>query len=249
MKEFLNGCCSIGTYKTPWCQLLSKELGCGCGDSMLHLWYKLDFLQAEIDKRSAYLGKFRRTEEAKHLLDLINMTTDESNLFIPFARAAMADVFDALNLYTPHCKKAYFWNEGTTTIVINEDGECNEGGNYISFKEGNYVLYKGELYIAVADGDSNNLSDKIKPTEDYRKSIHYGIKWTCCESNINMVEPLDTAIFEALVARIIYKWLLYAYPDEAPHYLQEYVETLQNIKTRVNFLNGTHIVNRIPRLF
>lgn len=297
MKEICQCNCSspATAYRTPWCSMLRG----GEPTEILHLWYKLEWLRKEVEKRSSYLGKFRRTEEAQHLLDLIAMTEDEVDLFIPYARAAMADVFDVLNTYMPKREKAIFFREGKETIILpdvpdedsllhlsqldadNVDGngfivadtipvdadgyiqisetgvdadgyivpEDHPTGPLVYFHAGDYVQYKGELYMAIADGDSHDFVGKLVPTEDYRDSVHYGLNWHCCGSNINAVEPLDTAIFEALVARIIYKWLCMSYPAEAERYQAEWLEHLASIKTRCNILNGPQIVNRIPRLF
>lgn len=232
-------------HRNPWCDLLENVHSFSC--EVLHLWYKLEWLRKEVDKRSAYLGKFRRTEEAKHLLDLINMTVDEYDLFIPFAKAAMADVFDALLKYVPKHEQTCFWREGKNTAVFTDDqGLPNPA---VSFYKGQYVEYNGDLYIAVDDGDSDDVVGKLEPTEDFRESIHYGLIWRCDRYNRNVVEPLDTAIFEALVARIIYKWLMYAYPDEASHYLTEWDEYMEKIKKWCYELYGTRIVHRIPRHF
>lgn len=290
MKEICQCNCSspATAYRTPWCSMLRG----GEPTEILHLWYKLELLRKEVEKRSSYLGKFRRTEEAQHLLDLIAMTEDEVDLFIPNAKAAMSDVYDVLHTFMPRREKALFWREGKETVYIPEpipetdDGYMRlsqiatedvdaegyiivdtipvDADGYIKIAEtgstpddyiaiqyhaGQYVEYNGGLYIAIADGDSYEVAEKLVPTEDYRDSIHYGLNWKCCGSNINAVEPLDTAIFEALVARIIYKWLNYSYPDEAPRYLNEWNECLEQIRHRCNILNGPQIVNRIPRIF
>ena len=246
MKEICQCNCSLSAgYRTPWCDLLHSLNG--TTGEVLHLWYKLDWLRKEVSKRSAYLGKFRRTEEAAHLLDLIKMTQDEDNLFVPFAKAAMGDVAEVLAMYAPRHEQAFFWNEGKTTVVFTDDPSLPDPA--VTFVKGDFVQYNGNLYKAIADGSSDDFAGKLVPTEDYRESIHFGILWKCCHSNINMVEPLDTAIFEALVARIIYKWLQYSYPEEAPRYLAEWNECVGQIKTRVRFLDGPQIVNRIPRVF
>ncbi len=245
MKEICQCNCSVPAvaYRTPWCNLL-----CG-GEAfeILHLWYKLAVLREEVKKRSSYLGKLRRTEEAQHLLDLIAMTEDEEDLFVPFAKAAMSDVFDVLHTYMPKREKALFWREGKETAVFTDIPELPDPP--VVFHAGQYVEYNGELYMAIEDGSSDDFAGKLVPTEDYRDSIHYGLNWKYCGSNINAVEPLDTAIFEALVARIIYKWLTYSYPDEAPRYLNEWNECMEQIRHRCNILNGPQIVNRIPRIF
>lgn len=293
MKELCT-CVSCATpysgYVTPWCDLL-KGHDTSC--AVLHLWYKIAAIQEEIDKRSSYLGKFRRTEEAQHLLDLIRFSKDEENMFIPFAKAAQADVFEVLFPHMPRHEKSYWWNEGTDTVVITDtdidDGllhlselsktddegyllvdeiPVDEDGNVlvyesgvdeegyivkddsqidtIPFYSGQYVELKGGLYKAIEDGSNKDYAGKLVPTEDYRNSMHYGILWRC-KSNINAVEPLDVAIFETLVARIIYKWLEYAYPDEAARFLNQYNEGLAAIQSRAKILDGPKIVERIPR--
>lgn len=246
MKELCScNCCSREGKKsvTPWCDMLSRNSG---PYTILHLWYKLSFLSEEVQKRTAYIGKFRRTEDTKHLLDLIAMTDDEKNMFVPFAKAAMADVFDVLYTYIPTCEKTCHWMEGRETITFTD--EPTKPDPPVKFKEGDYVMYNGNLYVAIKDGDSDDVSGKLLPTEDYRKSIHFGIKWNC-SSNINAVDPLDTGIFEALVARIIYKWLEYAYPEpqELKRFLDKYNECIVKIGKRATILEGSHIVNRIPR--
>ena len=230
-------------YVTPWCSLLhGQDDAC----AVLHLWYKIPMIQDEIDKRSSYLGKFRRTEEAQHLLDLIRFSKDEENMFIPMAKAAMADVFDVLFPNLPRHEKAYWWDEGKETVEFTDAPSLPDPA--VTFYAGQYVKYNNDLYKAIEDGSSDDFAGKLVPTEDYRNSMHYGILWRC-KSNINAVEPLDVAIFETLVARIIYKWLEYAYPDEAARFLNQYNEGLAAIRNRAGILNGPQIVDRIPRAF
>lgn len=209
-----------------------------------------------------------------------------SKLYIPYAKSAMADVFEALQTYAPKQEMAYFFNEGKTTVTfddVNAEGSVDSDGymylpslvnmdvngyvplnisvdvngyatfqnepiELVKFNKGDYVLYNGNLYMAIADGSSEDYIGKLVPTEDYRGSIHYGIMWQCCTSNINMVEPLDTSIFDALVARIIYKWLRDAYPVEAPRYLEEWNENISLVRQRCNSMWGVKVVNRIPRI-
>ena len=297
MKDLCShNCCAVkgAMYVTPWCDMLrGKDSSC----SVLHLWYKLPMIQKEIDKRTSYLGKFRRTEEAQHLLDLLRMSKDETDLFIPFAKAAMADVSDALRIYMPKHDIAYWWREGQETVIIHssditpdpdvlhlsqlsevddegfliadnipvdeegyikiaetavdEDGYIIGDGSEVEpipFVAGQYVMLDDNLYIAIEDGDSSDMTGKLVPTEDYRNSIHFGILWHC-SYNPNAVEPLDVAVFEALVARIIYKWIVMAYPDEAVRYNAEFDEHMMKIRDRARAMEGPQIVNRIPRMF
>ncbi len=453
MREITN--CQ-GIYRTPWCDMLFG--GCCCMNrNVLHLWYKLEWLQKEIEKRSSYLGKFRRTEEAKHLLDLISMTKDEEDLFYPFAKASMADIADALQRYMPKERQAYLWREGRETKTIEsvpiiemkddiamvqniymrnldtdkeyalsrsvendfllesedynqntdrymyawknngsvyytmselpkvgdmvfteeevqtayavssglsrfdfltehhngdwfvnvreqdiqvsptqitiiqsffakdidatkvelyalvhfqytvgytiketntliteireteqvckceckDNGECEakivynpnlekEGNetsaeyvvdvinssivginaywlNPIEITDGDYVEWNGELYRAISNGNANYPLECLVKTNDYRESIHYLIGFPK-DKSLNMVEALDTAVFEALVARIIFKWLQYSYPEEAERYNMEFSEEMEKIRHRCIILFGGQIVNRIPRL-
>jgi hypothetical protein len=60
----------------------------------LHFNYRLAELQEDVERTTSYLGKFRRTESAAHLQDLIAMTKDESNMFTPIAKEVALSVFD-----------------------------------------------------------------------------------------------------------------------------------------------------------
>ncbi len=339
----------------------TSRVGCCCGGGnkqMLHLYYRLEWLQQEIEKRSSYLGKFRKTEEQQHLLDLLAMTKDEQDLFYPFVKAASADVFDALQQYTGGVDNAYKFNEGNKTKILtavpqvlfdthpfyestdpigNEElnieyslqqpidfnkyevkvsleiqytieytikatsqkvqeqrsmiiETTNFDNTYCSFdlviplalettefseerfvsldsfkqgeqvdfrtltitdkqpdtfKKGDYVLLNNELYIAQADGDVNDISVLQKQEYDFRESVHYLLEYPDY-LNENMIEPIDTAVFEALVNRVIFKWLMLAFPDEAENYLALYNEALQQVKSR--FVRSNPIVKRTPRI-
>lgn len=60
----------------------------------LHFNYRLAELQEDVERTTSYLGKFRRTESAAHLQDLIAMTKDENNIFAPFAKEIAVGVYD-----------------------------------------------------------------------------------------------------------------------------------------------------------
>mgnify|MGYP006916024832 CR=1 FL=1 len=353
---------------TPCKRQYFRMLGC-CGykAEILHLYYKLDWLQKEIEKRSSYLGRFRKTEQAQHLLDLLAMTNDEEDLFYPFAKAAMADVFDGLSSMTPDVEKAYLFNEGKTTKVltpipdlgltkvmtgtstgfrsgrnelyaaisvfgndidisdydirvtlnipytieyrikgtsqtvtemrsidytfklspytqdhynafesvievdlasatseftaeqitgigINPGDDITEKVVSIEIKainpetyvEGDYVMLDDQLYIANEAGDVNDITPLVKQEYDFRQSIHYVMHYPAT-LNRNMIEPLDTAVFEALVNRIIYKWLVLSYPDEAAVYQSQYEEALTQVRHRISTPKSA-IVYKTPRI-
>lgn len=226
-------------YRTPWCDML----GCCSGETMdiLHLYYPLALLQEEIHKRTSYLGKHRGTENAPHLLDLIAMTKDESDLFHSFARSAMAKVFDPLGKHTRHIEKAYIWDVNCRTITLTHGAVPPQ-----TYIKGDYILYKHILYLATGAGDSDTLAN-LAPTEDYRESIHYIIQW---DKNLNpsFIEPLDQSVQDALIYFIIWKWLLSAYPDDAKVYEAQFQDAINDIrKSSVRMLPA--VIDRIPRIF
>jgi hypothetical protein len=84
----------------------------------LHFNYRLAELQEDVERTTSYLGKFRRTEEASHLQDLIAMTKDESNIFTPLAKEVALSVFDEF-------KKGVFnagdsWYKYKESVVLND---------------------------------------------------------------------------------------------------------------------------------
>ena len=305
-------------FATPWCEMLREGAG---RHHILNFWYKLDRMRKEIEKRTSYLGKFRRTEEAQHLLDLISMTEDEKDMFYVIANEAMADVFDLLTPYAPKHIRSYMWDENIPYKVVTEETDEFEKDDLIEWNGKLYMAWlsnelvpvgivfddtetepaisttalrdeendlKGKTYPycfydedndhlfycakeepEVGDkvyeydhddefmetGDVTNiamgwdgipLEKKLVETFDWRNSIHYLLAFPK-EWNKNIAEPLDTAIFEALVAQIIYKWLLYAYPDDAPRFQAEREDNFEKIRVRARKLFGKNTVNRIPR--
>lgn len=343
-------------------------------DNLLHFSYRLVDLQKEIEKRTFYLGKNRSAEGAQHLLDLIGMSRDEGDVLYPFAKAAMADVYDALNVSTAHISKRYEWLDEHNPIVINHPiptldpgirettmskkssdkleiflyGFINDnglmGGGTIDYN--NYdlsleiefdanimytvletstaistvktirclipreylkydsatsrwilldfklpipldkqsdltskeiidsitrptildqkLLLKNPQYIPVGtvitvgsidyeiveDTNENDLdltkhAIQVDSSEMLVEGIHY---YLAVPNFINLtsVEPLDNAIMEALVNRIIWKWLVLSYPAEAATYDQMYQDTLKSIVTRCNIFNKHW--RQVPRI-
>lgn len=108
---------TIGHFKTPLARSFTPAAH-SSGTSTLHFFYKLKDLQREIEKRTFYLGKFRKSEEAPHLLDLIGMSTDEGDLLYSYINAAMADVYDDINKHTLHIAKDYVFKTHSAQDVI-----------------------------------------------------------------------------------------------------------------------------------
>ncbi|MBO7234092.1 MAG: hypothetical protein J6V13_03785 [Paludibacteraceae bacterium] len=108
----------IPLFVTSWCWLMNGRGG--KQSDLVHFWYPIDFLAHEVWKRSSYLGKYRKSEDKEHLLEEVSMSADERDLFIPYIRAAMADVFDKLVAYTGDVRTAFLWDEGHPTVPITE---------------------------------------------------------------------------------------------------------------------------------
>jgi hypothetical protein len=333
----------------------------------LHFNYQVEDIQREIEKRTSYLGRFRRTEQTSHLQDLIAMTKDEQNLLIPFAQSAMADVWDQLRKGCLHLSGLdYEWEERKevrevalnpileirdsgnraentdSSITIKGGVELKGGGldNYIygvelkakakvetSFlikdgknsqiinhryvdihiphtnvyydettnkytiipytvqlnmepsteftseevitdveivelnaesynkREGNidvgeYISIDGQVYCATRQTNVNKssfMTDIVSvQAMDIRNGIHYRMN-VSSKINPNLIAPLDTAIIEALVNKIIYSWLMLAYPQEAEVYATLYVNAASQVYQRCNIFNVTH--NKVPRIF
>lgn len=332
----------------------------------LHFNYRLEDIQREIEKRTSYLGKFRRTEQAAHLQDLIAMTKDEQNLLIPFAQSAMADVWDQLRKGCMHlsgldceweevqdirevtlnpvvevddgvgtvyvsCSDNKVTITGTytidkaidtyvygnelgielnlTTMFYINDGQGSqvtndrivrlnvphtnsyyEKGDWViipytvevkmdqatdytseetivkasikyvtakthnkrepSFEMGDYISIEGKVYRVLENTDINTI-DMDKDVEeisnlDISDGIHYRMNIPS-RVNKNLIAPLDTAIIEALVNKIIHSWLLLAYPQEAEVYATLYASAASQVYQRCNIFNVTH--NKVPRIF
>lgn len=230
-----------------WCRLLCKSCNSGNGSpdglmDVLHLHYPLPCLQEEVHKRTSYLGKHRNNDKAPHLLDVISMTKDETDLFMSFARTAMQKVFTYIGSATVYIDKAYRFETNPKTIAVIAGVTPT-----ITYQKLDYVIMDGELYIATDDGDSDTLANLV-PTKDYRNSIHYLIQLHK-KCNRNYIEPLEQAIFDALVYYIIWQWLLSAYPDNADVYKALFEEALADIRRYINLLfPAGAITNKIPRI-
>lgn len=344
-------------------------------DNLLHFSYRLVDLQKEIEKRTFYLGKNRSAEGAQHLLDLIGMSRDEGDVLYPFAKAAMADVYDTLNVSTAHIPKRYEWKQPTNPIIItpfptfagavismdrsriSDDkkkiillSEMTDGGllpsgavdtskytlkvkielkctvqyNIIGVSNSNVEYEKTfkaeipaeyirstnptkkewlvgpyELPIELASQSSITSSELIKSIDSLSlvseelqliepiqlhvgdildvSGVYYEVTQDTNENtldlaahavlvdssetlvegvhyylavpnfiNLTSIEPLDNAIMEALVNRIIWKWLVLSYPAEAATYDQLYQDTLKSIVTRCNIFNKHW--RQVPRI-
>ena len=342
-------------------------------NSLLHFSYRLIDLQKEIEKRTFYLGKYRKTEEAAHLMDLIGMSRDEGDLLYPFAKAAMGDVYDQLNVSALHIPKEYEWKDavqpitiiplpalstysdsfsttvsnnlkklivsGTITGLTLKGGGNIDNAKYgiaikatvgyrtkytivdsnvivtptkvieveipseyihktpsgdwqvsqftidvplepqtnmssaeliddtftgtvtvndvqlllkapLKLNVGSVIEVNGISYDVLQDTDENNLDLKtqckaVDVDETMVEGIHY---YFSVPNFLNMssVSPLDTAIMEALVNRIIWKWLVLSYPAEAATYDTLYQDNLKSIAMRCNIFNKHW--QQVPRI-
>lgn len=113
----------------------------------LHLWYPWTALKEEISMRTAYLGKFRRTEATKHLLDLIHLTDDEEQLILSCAKKAMADLYEPLSKYARELNVPTMvmndGNDNAISVPNNMGVECH------SF-DGNGITTDGTTISGVA---------------------------------------------------------------------------------------------------
>lgn len=369
-----------GKYKTP-AQNHFLPVSLSSATKQLHFSYKLVDLQKEIEKRTFYLGKYRRTEGTQHLLDLIGMSRDENDLLYSFSRAAMADVFDNINSNSLHIPKKYEWKgltkpvnirindkinvgvvnqviSGTATIIDKDKGIVEFNANfklddsyvtgtkyavsasidvtfickrslktsstgtpielsidkkingmeippaniiytgpsdgwrlvgfrfevpletqgefvsaewvesvvesdwpaevYVHLKDaekiasGTFFEFNNKTYESIVDTDENEINKNINAVAvltDSEEALVEGIHYYFDVPeylNLTTVDPLDNAIMEALVNRIIWKWLVLSYPQEAATYDTMYQDNIKSIAMRCNIFNKHW--QQVPRI-
>lgn len=101
---------------------------------------------------------------------------------------------------------------------------------------GDVIKINGTSYLMIADTNTNELDLSkdavLLDSRELTEGIHYYFEKP---SNLNAsVAPLDTAIEDAIVNRIIWKWLAMAYPSEAATYDAFYKEAINQVRIRSN---------------
>lgn len=161
MERTIN-CQQIGDFKTSWCDILS------CNEKIVHFWHKIDEIKEEVRKRTSYLGKYRATENIPHLLEQISMTGDEEDIFMPFLRAAAADVFDKLILFTNCDTSAFHFNESLTEVPFINSPDTSVEKQGAATNNGD-ISQQVKFTFNQFDFTQNKLSVSIKI--DYRTSF------------------------------------------------------------------------------
>lgn len=164
------------------------------GSRVLHLFYSLLNLQKEIEKRTFYLGKYRTDENGNkpHLLDLIGMSRDEADILYPFAKSAMADVFDALHSSTIGIPKLYKWEDKPGSISIKSKQKLSVSSvkfaNLNAIAQSDFIKIEGKI-----EYDCSNNSDKTQILDDIcRPCMTLAMDYTTTRSNISTGEVITT---------------------------------------------------------
>lgn len=221
------------------------------------LFYPIRVMQAEVKKRTAYIGRYREDDAHTHHLDISLLDEEAEDMFIPYLKAAMADVFDVLQVLAKHHPCAYLWNEGRITIPMQEVvSDSDEMPEPIVIPPGAWVEYQKadgtkELYVALQGGttadDIHNMELFEFQPIDFRHSVHYVLSqpdWMIP----SIVDALDVAVFEALTYDVIYQWFMTAYPSEAEAALILYNAQIEKLKKRLQSrINNVSYI--IPRVF
>jgi len=74
---------------------------------IIDLYYPISEIREEVKMRTSYLGRFRRTEDNPHLLDLLAFTEDDNDLFMSYAHSAMTMVFPSISKLAKELNNAY----------------------------------------------------------------------------------------------------------------------------------------------
>lgn len=77
------------------------------GTNIINFYYPIESVAEDIKMRTSYLGRFRRTGESAHLLDMLAFTGDERELFMSFIKSAMALIFPKISRMTKNITDAY----------------------------------------------------------------------------------------------------------------------------------------------
>lgn len=331
----------------------------------LHFNFCLEHIQQEVEKRTSYLGKFRRTEEAAHLQDLLTMTKDEHNLFVSLSQSAMNDVWEELRKGAMHLRGLdYTFTDGTeyktiklnptitaTTSIVDSshDGKsvnvsiktnyesdgydnstygacmdvevtvdtmfyllndidsqvvrertvkCHIPYKFVSMSMGkfstnytidipldpisdftseeritnvksvkllgmqsynrdetelflgDYALIDGKAYYIKNNTNINEFDINADAVEVNKLEITDGVHFYMnipSSVNPNLIKPLDDAIAEALVLKIMHSWFLFSYPQEAEVYAVLSANALAQVYKRCNVFNVVH--SKVPRIF
>lgn len=141
----------------------------------LHFNYTVEDLQNEVEKRTSYLGKFRKTDEAAHLQDLISMTKDEENLFIPLAKDSMMEVCDVLRkgaMLMPYRYCEWKEKENVLDVKVNPLVTLDEKSLFLySSALPNSIEMGGEFALnEVVDYSSYNA--EVEVTVEYETEFH-----------------------------------------------------------------------------
>lgn len=86
------------------------------GRTIVHFYYTVESLNKEIDMRTSYLGRFRKSEESAHLLDKIRLSNDEEDLFISFLKSGMAEIFSFIGKNTKSIDNAYLYEPENANV-------------------------------------------------------------------------------------------------------------------------------------
>ena len=92
---------SLPEYPLEWFDIVNRQ------KKVLTLEYTYSELKEEVNKRTAFLGKYRSTENAAHLLDVVEMTEDESPLFESYIQTIAAEVYDCFSKYSGNNESSF----------------------------------------------------------------------------------------------------------------------------------------------
>lgn len=202
---------------------------------MLVFYYSQADLFEAVFGRTSYIAKSRRDKETKqHLLDVIALTRDDTSIFDPFLKDASGKVFENLQAFTREIEGAYLHLK-PSGIVAPADGKTYTKGERILNGADVWELTEVESEQITNGFDSANWTKK-EPyilTDDKVEFITLRPEWF----NFNLVTPLDTDIFEAIVSYVIFRWFTIVFPEEAAFYLEEYKRFSQAVVYNSNAHN------------
>jgi hypothetical protein len=115
---------------------------------------------------------------------------------------------------------------------------------------GDYALIDGKAYYIKKNTNINEFDINADAVEINKLEITDGVHFYMnipSSVNPNLIKPLDDAIAEALVLKIMHSWFLFSYPQEAEVYAVLSANALAQVYKRCNVFNVVH--SKVPRIF
>lgn len=208
---------------------------------LLVFYYPQKELFDSVFTRTSYIAKTRKDKETRqHLLDVVALTQDDSDIFNPFLKDASRKVFEKLQAFTREVNGAYAYLL-PSGIPAFDSGKTYTKGAIIEVGGEVWELTGADSSVSTGGFDSTNWTQRgdYELTDDKIIFTLLNKDWF----NSNMLSPLDSSIFEAMVSYVMFRWFTIVFPEEAEFYLADFERFGQDVVINSN-ANNRPLVRR-----